>query len=116
MEHFSPALSAFYFTLLAAPNKALLCFIVYQATQFVENQFIYPHVVGNSVGLSPFWTLLAVLLGGKLFGVLGMIFFIPLMALVSQLLHESIERRLHTRKPELSNVQSNSDENDSPHK
>jgi len=38
------------------------------------------------------------------------------MALVSQLLHESIERRLHTRKPELSNVQSNSDENDSPHK
>jgi predicted PurR-regulated permease PerM len=67
--------------------------------------------VGNSVGLSPFWTLLAVLLGGKLFGVLGMIFFIPLMALVSQLLHESIERRLHTRKPELSNVQSNSDEN-----
>jgi processive 1,2-diacylglycerol beta-glucosyltransferase len=85
--------------------------IVYQATQFVENQFIYPHVVGNSVGLSPFWTLLAVLLGGKLFGVLGMIFFIPLMALVSQLLHESIERRLHTRKPELSNVQSNSDEN-----
>ena len=99
------------FTLLAAPNKALLCLIVYQATQFVENQFIYPHVVGNSVGLSPFWTLLAVLLGGKLFGVLGMIFFIPLMALVSQLLHESIERRLHTRKPELSNVQSNSDEN-----
>ena len=70
-----------------------------------------PNVVGNSVGLSPFWTLLAVLLGGKLFGVLGMIFFIPLMALVSQLLHESIERRLHTRKPELSNVQSNSDEN-----
>ena len=59
---------------------------------------------GNSVGLSPFWTLLAVLLGGKLFGVLGMIFFIPLMALVTQLLHESIERRLHTRKPELSNV------------
>lgn len=57
------------FTLLAAPNKALLCLIVYQATQFVENQFIYPHVVGNSVGLSPFWTLLAVLLGGKLFGV-----------------------------------------------
>ena len=38
------------FTLLAAPNKALLCLIVYQATQFVENQFIYPHVVGNSVG------------------------------------------------------------------
>ena len=86
------------FTLLAEPDKALLCLIVYQAAQFVENQFIYPHVVGNSVGLSPFWTLLAVLLGGKLFGVLGMIFFIPLMALISQLLHESIERRQQAQR------------------
>ena len=65
---------------------------------FVENQFIYPHVVGSSVGLSPFWTLLAVLLGGKMFGVLGIIFFIPLMAVISQLLHENIEHRLSVRK------------------
>ena len=86
-------------TLLADPGRALLCLVVYQAAQFVENQFIYPHVVGNSVGLSPFWTLLAVLLGGKLFGVIGIIFFIPLMALISQLLHESIERRLRVRQP-----------------
>lgn len=89
------------FTLLSDPSKALLCLIVYQAAQFVENQFIYPHVVGNSVGLSAFWTLLAVLLGGKLFGVFGMVFFIPLMALISQLLHESIEQRLQTRRPDL---------------
>ena len=85
------------FTLLADPDKALLCLIVYQAAQFVENQFIYPHVVGNSVGLSPFWTLLAVLIGGKLFGILGMIFFIPIMALISQLLQESISKRLRCR-------------------
>ncbi len=84
-------------TLLAEPSKAILCLIVYQAAQFVENQFIYPHVVGSSVGLSPFWTLLAVLLGGKMFGVIGIIFFIPLMALVSQLLHENIEKRLITK-------------------
>lgn len=38
------------------------------------------------------------------------------MALVSQLLHESIERRLQTRKLELSNVQNNSAENDMSHK
>lgn len=85
-------------TLLAEPNKVILCLIVYQAAQFVENQFIYPHVVGSCVGLSPFWTLLAVLLGGKMFGVLGIIFFIPLMAVISQLLHENIEHRLAVRK------------------
>ena len=39
-------------TLLAEPNKVILCLIVYQAAQFVENQFIYPHVVGSSVGLA----------------------------------------------------------------
>lgn len=81
-------------TLLAEPEKALWCFLVYQAVQFVENQFIYPHVVGGSVGLSPFWTLLAVLLGGQLFGVIGIIFFIPFMALIAQLLSEHTARRL----------------------
>ena len=75
--------------LLVSPEKALLCFIVYNVVQFVENQFIYPHVVGGSVGLSPFWTLVAVLVGGKLFGLVGMILFIPLVAVIYELLCES---------------------------
>ncbi|MFR9066744.1 MAG: AI-2E family transporter [Faecalibacterium prausnitzii] len=45
--------------------------------QFVENQFIYPRVVGKSVGLSPLYTLIAAMIGGKLFGIIGIIFFIP---------------------------------------
>ena len=53
-------------TLLAEPHKALLCLIVYLVVQFIETQFIYPHVVGSSVGLSPLWTLMAVMVGGKL--------------------------------------------------
>ncbi len=81
-------------TLLAAPQKVFLCLIVYVAVQFVENQFIYPHVVGSSVGLSPLWTLSAVLLGGKLFGILGIVFFIPLLAVIAQLMHEQTERCL----------------------
>ena len=85
-------------TLLAAPEKAILCFLVYQAVQFIENQFIYPHVVGGSVGLSPLWTLLAALLGGKLFGIIGIVFFIPLAAVVSQLLQGDIEQRLAARE------------------
>lgn len=85
-------------TLLSSPAQALLCLIVYLAVQFIENQFIYPNVVGNSVGLPPLFTLLAVMLGGKLFGVLGMIFFIPLMAVVYALVREDIQRR-DERKP-----------------
>ena len=87
-------------TLLAEPSKVLLCIIVYQAVQFIENQFIYPHVVGNSVGLAPLWTLVAAVLGGKLFGLAGMVFFIPLTAVVYQLVRAWIARRLTPRLPE----------------
>ena len=41
--------------LMVNPLQALLSIIVYQVVQFIENQFIYPHVVGGSVGLAPLW-------------------------------------------------------------
>lgn len=85
-------------TLLSSPSQALLCIIVYVAVQFVENQFIYPNVVGSSVGLPPLFTLLAVMLGGKLFGLLGMIFFIPVMAVIYALVREDVQLRSE-RKP-----------------
>ncbi len=84
-------------TLLVAPGKLLLCVIVYSAVQFTENQFIYPHVVGGSVGLAPLWTLIAALIGGKLFGLPGIIFFIPLAAVVYSLLREDVNRRLERK-------------------
>ncbi|MDO4514943.1 MAG: AI-2E family transporter [Lachnospiraceae bacterium] len=80
--------------LLVNPVQALISFVVYQVVQFIENQFIYPNVVGGSVGLAPLWTLVAVLIGGDLFGVIGMIFFIPLTAVVYQLLKEYTHKRL----------------------
>ena len=81
-------------TLLAAPEKALLCLIVYLVVQFVETQFIYPHVVGGTVGLSPLWTLLAVLIGGKLCGFVGVIFFIPLTAALYTIIRENTNKKL----------------------
>ena len=96
---FASCVIAALLTLLAAPSKVLLCIIVYQAVQFIENQFIYPHVVGNSVGLSPLWTLVAAVLGGKLFGLAGMVFFIPLTAVAVQLVRGWVDRRLTPRLP-----------------
>ena len=73
---------------IVSPHKALVCLIVYLAAQFIEQHFIYPHVVGNSVGLSPFYTIVAVLLGGNLFGIFGMIFFIPLFSVIYTLVRD----------------------------
>ena len=86
--------------LVVSPAKALLCLIVYLVIQFIESQIIYPRVVGGSVGLSPLWTLVAVIVGGKLFGLIGMIFFIPMVSVAYDLLKENIEKRQKAKDPE----------------
>lgn len=84
--------------LMISPSKALFCLIVYLAVQFIETQFIYPRLVGGSVGLSPLWTLVAVLVGGKLFGLIGMIFFIPFVSVLYILLKEDVTKRLKSKE------------------
>ena len=66
--------------------------------QFIEGHFIYPYVVGNSVGMKPLWTLIAVIIGGKLMGLFGMIFFIPLMSVVVTLFKDYTDRVLNRKE------------------
>lgn len=80
--------------LMLSPALAVRCLIVYIIVQFIENQFIYPRVVGSSVGLPPLYTLTAAMVGGKLFGIIGILFFIPLMAVVVELVKEDAGERL----------------------
>ena len=80
--------------LMAEPSKAILFIIVFLVLQQIENQLIYPRVVGKSVGLPPMWTLLAAILGGKLFGLLGLLFFIPLTSVLYTLLQTNMRDRL----------------------
>ncbi len=90
-----------FLVLLIDPMLALRCLIVYNVVQFVENQFIYPRVVGGSVGLPPIYTLVAAIIGGKLFGIVGIIFFIPLAAVVIELVKENAGKRLEKREREV---------------
>ena len=84
--------------LLVDPLLALRCLVVYLAVQFVENQFIYPRVVGKSVGMPPLYTLVSAMIGGKLFGIIGIIFFIPLAAVIMELVREDTKKRLHIQE------------------
>lgn len=88
------------FILVIDPWKALLEIVLFQVIQFIEGQFIYPRVVGNSVGLPPLFTLLAALFGGKFFGLFGMIFFIPLTSVVYNLIRKSVRQRTAEKKVE----------------
>lgn len=93
-------------TLLANPVQAPVCLVVYLATQFIENQFIYPRVVGGSVGLAPMWALLAALVGGKLFGVIGIVFFIPLASVIYTLVRDDTKAKLARRQVDPQSSQS----------
>lgn len=86
--------------LMVNPIQALLFVVVFQILQQIEGNLIYPHVVGNSVGLPSIWVLVAVTVGGSLMGVLGMLVFIPLASVCYALLREWTNRRNATR-PEI---------------
>ena len=84
--------------LLVNPMQALMFVGVFLILQQVEGNLIYPHVVGNSVGLPSMWVLVAVTLGGSMMGVLGMLVFIPLVSVCYTLLKEEVNRRLELKK------------------
>ena len=76
------------------PWKAVVFVILFLVLQQIEGNLIYPHVVGSSVGLPSIWVLAAVTLGGKLMGVAGMLFFIPLCSVLYALFRDFVKRRL----------------------
>lgn len=84
--------------LTVSPMKALIYIIVSVVIQQVENQFIYPKVVGTSVGLSPMWILVSVFVGGNLFGLMGTMFFIPFVAVAYSLMRVNANNRLARKK------------------
>ena len=75
------------------PLQALWFVVLFLVLQQIEGNLIYPRVVGNSVGLPSIWVLMAVSIGGSLFGIAGMLMFIPLMSTGYALLRESVNKR-----------------------
>ena len=92
----SCAIGAFLIFLID-PMKAVISIVVYQIVQFCENQFIYPHVVGGAVGLPALWTLIAVIVGANVGGVVGMIFCIPLTSVFYTLIKEWLQKQLEEK-------------------
>ena len=76
------------------PMKALIFIVMFLVLQQIEGNFIYPHVVGNSVGLPSIWVLAAVSVGASLMGLVGMLIFIPIVSVVYTLLGGIVNRRL----------------------
>ena len=87
-----------FLILVVNPMRALAFIILFLVLQQIEGNLIYPHVVGNSVGLPSIWVLVAVTVGGNLMGIAGMLVFIPITSVLYTLLREWVYRRLKEKK------------------
>ena len=84
--------------LTKSPLTALLFLVFIVVLQQLEGNLIYPKVVGGSIGLPAIWVLWAVTVGGGLFGVLGMLLGVPVVAALYRLLREDMKRKEDKRK------------------
>ena len=80
------------------PARAVWFLVLLLAIQQFEGNVIYPRVVGSAVGISGLWVMIALLLGGGLFGLLGAILCVPIMAVIHTLTREWVNRRLEEKR------------------
>lgn len=77
-----------------SPMKALLFIVYIVILQQLENNLIYPKVVGTSIGLPGMWVLVAVTIGGGILGIPGMLFGVPMAAVIYKLLRTDVNKKL----------------------
>ena len=83
--------------MMTSPLKALIFIAIFLILQQIEGNLIYPHVVGNSVGLPGMWVLVAVTIGGNLFGIMGMLTFIPISSVCYALLRTFVNNKVEEK-------------------
>lgn len=83
---------------MVSPFKAIIFIIVVLIIQQIENNFIYPKVVGRSVGLPGMWVLLSVTIGGSVGGIVGLFVATPLCSIVYALVSQLVNDRLKKNK------------------
>ena len=87
-----------FFILVNDPLQAVTFVAMFLVIQQLENNLIYPRVVGGSIGLPGMWVLVAVTIGGEMLGVAGMLVMIPLVSVLYSLAREFTNRRLKDRQ------------------
>lgn len=82
-----------------SPFKAVLFILFIIVLQQLEENLIYPKVVGNRIGLPSFFVLAAITIGGGLFGILGILLAVPVFSALYKLLRNDIVNREYNRRP-----------------
>lgn len=99
--------------LMHSPMRALIFVAVFLIIQQLENNLIYPRVVGTSIGLPAMWTFAALIVGGAVYGVVGMLVFIPVTSIIYTLIKNDVSARLRIKKAKKESEQAQEDSSDS---
>lgn len=91
------AIPSAFLILLVNPKKCITFIIFILALQQLDGNIIGPKILGNSTGLSAFWVVFSILLGGGLFGFVGMIIGVPAFAVIYYLIKTAVESRLRKK-------------------
>ena len=83
-----------FLILMVNPKSAFWFLLFIIVLQQLEGNLIYPRVVGKSVGLPGIWVLVAVTIGGSLWGVAGILLSVPTCSVLYALLRQSVRQRL----------------------
>ncbi|WP_100064941.1 AI-2E family transporter [Miniphocaeibacter massiliensis] len=75
-------------------NKALIFILIILAAQQIEENLVRPRVQSEKLGISSFWVLAAILVGGSLFGIVGMVVGVPIFVVIYQIVKEISEYML----------------------
>ncbi|MBQ6039695.1 MAG: AI-2E family transporter [Oscillospiraceae bacterium] len=100
--------------LVECPEKTIWFLVFIFALQQLEGQLIYPRVVGTSIGLPGLLVLIAVILGGGFGGIPGILFAVPVCAILYQLLKEAIDN-MDEEEPQTEAETASTPVNRSPH-
>lgn len=79
------------------PMNSVWYVLVFFIVQQFDDNFTYPKIVGKSVGLPALWALIAVLIGGSILGLVGMIISIPVSSVLYTLLKEFVNYKLENK-------------------
>lgn len=88
-----------FIILMVKPSAVILFLILIFTIQQLDGKFVYPIVVGNSLGLPSLWILLAIIVGGNLFGIIGMVVGMPLVSVIYELFGEYINKKIQGKIP-----------------
>lgn len=90
--------------LMADPSKAIIFIIFVIILQQIDGNFIYPKIVGDSIGLPGIFVMFAIILGGGLFGIIGMILGVPIFAVFYYIISNIVKYKINKKKFDKSDI------------